>query len=355
MMNLRRIAVALPMSIGLTLIVLGFLLPGGERLIRENLPLETHVTVLAPGEGGTILAATQAGELWRFDGVGWEQEDAGLEGRLVLAMRGEPSRHAVGTATGLLSASDLAPPPGNPRVGDILETEAGLLAATPEGLWVLADDTWHRPLADKPLYRLAEQRRDGRVHLHAATIGEGVYSASIETLLLPWKPNSRGLPDGVKALCFAVTEGGMLLVGTDQGLYRQAAPGETWEALAEIPRDRRILALHRAPPDARGLQRLWIGTDDGLSALDLAETREGLSAVGPLRSFDALWEPPETGVSWILPMAGAGLMVSAGSVYRLHGVRYPGWYRFVLAGILLLLVGGWLWLGSTPEPARDDD
>jgi hypothetical protein len=39
----------------------------------------------------------------------------------------------------------------------------------------------------------------------------------------------------------------------------------------------------------------------------------------------------------------------------LHGVRYPGWYRFVLAGILLLLVGGWLWLGSTPEPARDDD
>lgn len=353
-MRMRRIAVAVTLSIGLALIALGFLLPGGERLIRENLPLETYVTVLAPGDGGTILAATQAGELWRFDGAGWEQEDAGLEGRLVLAMRGEPSRHAVGTATGLLSATGLAQPPGSPRVGDILETAAGLLAATPDGLWVLAAGTWHRSLSDKPLYRLAEQRRDGRIHLHAGTIGEGVYSASAETLLSPWAANSRGLPDGVKALCFAVTEGGLLLVGTDQGLYWQAAPGETWNALAEIPRDRRVLALYRAPPDARSLQRLWIGTDGGLSALDLAETRDGLSVTGRLRSFDALWEPPESGVSWILPVAGEGLMVSAGAVYRLQGVRYPGWYRFVLAGILLLLVGGWLWLGSDPEPARDD-
>lgn len=353
-MTLGRIAVAAPIAIGLVLIALGFLLPGDERLIRENLPLETHVTVLAPGDDGTILAATQAGEIWRFDGDGWEQEDAGLEGRLVLAMRGEPSRRTVGTATGLLSTTGLAPPPRNPRVSDVLETEAGLLAATPEGLWVHAGETWHRPLSGVPLYRLAEQRRDGRIHLHAATIGEGVYSASIDTLLSPWTANSRGLPDGVKALCFAVTEGGMLLVGTDRGLYRQSVPGETWAAMTQFPRERRVLALYRASPDARGLQRLWIGTDDGLSALDLAETREGLSVAGPLRSFDALWEPPETGVSWIIPVAGEGLMASAGAVYRLSAVRYPGWYRLVLAGILLLLVGGWLWLGFNPEPARDD-
>ena len=353
-MTLGRIAVAAPIAIGLVLIALGFLLPGDERLIRENLPLETHVTVLAPGDDGTILAATQAGEIWRFDGDGWEQEDAGLEGRLVLAMRGEPSRRAVGTATGLLSTTDRAPPPGNPRVSDVLETEAGLLAATPEGLWVHAEDTWHRPLSGVPLYRLAKQRRDGRIHLHAATIGEGVYSVAIETLLSPWTANSRGLPDGVKALCFAETEGGMLLLGTDRGLYRQSVPGETWAALAQFPRERRVLALYRASPDARGLQRLWIGTDDGLSALDLAETREALSIAGPLRSFDALWEPPETGVSWIIPVAGEGPMVSAGAVYRLSAVRYPGWYRLVLAGILLLLVGGWLWLGFNPEPARDD-
>ncbi|MFB1485700.1 MULTISPECIES: ABC transporter substrate-binding protein [unclassified Thiocapsa] len=353
-MTLRRIAVAAPIVIGLALILLGVLLPGGERLIRENLPLETHVTVLAPGDDGTILAATQAGEIWRFDGTGWEQEDAGLAGRLVLALRGEPSRYPIGTATGFVSASGIEPPPGNPRVSDVMETASMLLAATPQGLWVYAADTWHCPLSDLPLYRLAEQRREGDVHLHAGTIGEGVYSASIQTVLSSWTSNSRGLPDGVKALCFAVTEGGMLLVGTDRGLYRQAAPGETWEALAPFPPDRRVLALYRAPPDARGLQRLWIGTDDGLSALDLAETRDGLSVVGPLRSFDALWEPPETGVSWILPVAGDGLMVSAGAVYRLSAVRSPGWFRFVLVGILLLLVGGWLWLGFNPEPARDD-
>ncbi|SDW24299.1 ABC transporter substrate-binding protein [Thiocapsa roseopersicina] len=354
-MTLRRIALASPMLIGLALIALGFLLPGGERLIRENLPLETHVTVLAPGEDGTILAATQAGEIWRFDGAGWEQEDAGLAGRLVLALRGEPGDHAIGTASGFVSPLGLAPPPGNPRVSDVLETTAGLLAATPEGLWVHAEDTWHRPISGVQLYRLAEQRRDGRIHLHAGTIGEGVYSASIETLLSPWTANNRGLPDGVKALCFAVTESGMLLVGTDRGLYRQTVPGEIWEALAQFPRERRVLALYRASPDVRGLQRLWIGTDDGLSALDLAETREGFSVAGPLRSFDALWEPPETGVSWILPVVGDGLMVSVGAVYRLSSVRHPGWYRFVLAGILLLLVGGWLWLGFNPEPDRDDD
>ncbi|EGV15922.1 ligand-binding sensor domain-containing protein [Thiocapsa marina] len=351
-MTLGRIAVAVPISIGLALIALGCLLPGEERLIRENLPLETHITVLAPGADGTLLAATQAGELWRFDGTGWEPEEAGLDGRLVLALRGEPGEHAIGTASGLVS--DLAPPPGNPRISDVLETASGLLAATPEGLWVHADATWHRPLSDVPLYRLAEQHREGRVYLHAGTIGKGVYSASIQTLLSPWASNSRGLADDVKALCFAVTEGGMLLVGTDRGLYRQAAPGETWKALAPFPPDRRVLALYRAPPDARGLQRLWIGTDDGLSALDLAETRDGLSVAGPLRSFDALWEPTETGVSWILPAPDDELMVSAGAVYRLSAVRYPGWYRFVLAGILLLLVGGWLWLGLNPEPDRDD-
>jgi hypothetical protein len=250
--------------------------------------------------------------------------------------------------------SGLAPPPGNPRVSDVLETPSGLLVATPEGLWAHADDTWQRPLRDVPLYRLTEQRREGRIYLHAGTIGKGVYSTSIQTLLSRWTSNSRGLPDGVKALCFAQTEGGTLLVGTDRGLYRQTSPGESWEALEQFPRERRVLALYRAPPDARGLQRLWIGTDEGLSALDLAETREGLSAVGPLRSVDALWEPPATGVSWILPVAGEGLMVSAGAVYRLSAVRYPGWYRLVLAGILLLLVGGWLWLGFNPEPARDD-
>jgi hypothetical protein len=352
-MTLRRIAVTVPVVIGLALIVLGFVLPGGERLIRENLPLETHVTVLAPGADGTILAATQAGEIWRLDGTAWEQEDLGLGGRLVLALRGEPGEHPVGTATGLVSASGVSPP-GDPRISDVLETTSRLLAATPEGLWVYADDAWHRPLSGVPLYRLAEQRREGRVHLHAGTIGEGVYSASLETLLSPWASNSRGLPVGVKALCFAVTEGGILVVGTDRGLYRQAAPGETWEAVTQFTRERRVLALYRAPPDARGLQRVWIGTDDGLSALDLAETRDGLSAAGPLQSFDALWEPPETGVSWILPVAGDGLVVSAGAVYRLSTVRYPGWYRFVLAGILLLLVGGWFWIGFNPEPAPDE-
>jgi hypothetical protein len=349
-MTPRRILATLLMTLGLGLAALGFLLPGGERLIRGNLPLETHVTVLAPGDRGSILAATQAGEIWRYEAGAWEQEEVDLGGRLVLALRGEPSRHPIGTATGLLSSAERGSPPGHPRVSDLLETESGLLVATGDGLWIHSGDRWHHPVSEVSLYRLVEQRREGRVDLHAATIGEGIYSASSADILSPWMPNSRGLPAGVKVLCFAVTEGGILLAGTDQGLYRQVAPQESWEAFGEIPRGRRVLALYRAPVDDKGVQRLWIGGDAGLSALDLMETERGVSAVGPVRSFDALWEPPQVGVSWILPLE-EGVMISAGAVYVLEGVRYPGWYRFLLAGILLLLVGAWLWIDSRPTCA----
>lgn len=351
----RQIAAGLTVVLGLTLVALAVLLPGGERLIRENLPLDTHVTVLAPGDGGTILAASQDGVIWRFDGEGWTQEDPGLAGRLVLALRGEPERDPIGTATGLFVPPDVKPDvtplPVQTRVSDVLNTASGLLAASADGLWVSSADRWQHLLPGLSLYRLVEQRRDDRVVFHAGTIGAGVYSAPQDAVLLPWRANSRGLPEGVKVLSFAVTDGGILLAGTDQGLYWQTALTEPWTAVAAIPPFQRVLALYRAPPDSRGVQRLWIGGDVGLSALDLRERDGALAVDGPLQRVDALWEPPQTGVSWIVPVTD-GLMISAGAVYRLQPVRYPGGYRFVLGAILLFLAGAWLWWW--PQEPDDD-
>lgn len=351
----HRIAAALSVVLGLTLVALAVLLSGGERLIRENLPLDTHVTVLATGDGGSILAASQDGAIWRFDGEGWTQEDPGLGGRLVLALRGEPDRSLIGTTTGLLVPPDVKPDvtplPVKTRVSDLLHTASGLLVATSDGLWVSSADRWQHSLPGLSLYRLVEQRRDDRVVFHAGTIGAGVYSAPQDAVLLPWRPNNLGLPEGAKVLSFAVTDGGILLAGTDRGLYWQTALTEPWTAVAAIPSDQRVLALYRAPPDDRGLQRLWIGGDAGLSVLDLQEHDGALAVDGPLQSVDALWEPPQTGVSWIVPMAD-GLMISAGAVYRLQSVRYPGGYRFVLGAILLFLIGAWLWWW--PQEAEDD-
>jgi hypothetical protein len=347
-MTPSRIATILLSILGLVLIALGFLLPDGERLIRENLPLETHVTVLAPGDEGSILAATQSGEIWRFDGAHWDLEDVDLGGRLVLALRGEPDSHPIGTSAGLLNVPG-EPLPDSSRVSDVLETGGGLVVGTPDGVRVQLDGAWHHPLAWTPIYRLAEQRRGDRVYVHAGTIGDGIFSAPIEEMLSVWSANRRGLPEGVKVLSFAVTEGGILLAGTDQGLYWQAQPGDAWERFEAIPRGQRILALYRAATDAQGLQRVWIGGDRGLSAIHLQESDLGLSISGPVQSFAALWEAPEAGVSWILPIEG-GVMISAGSAYRLRSSSYPGWYRFSLAGILFLLIGVWVGRGSAGRP-----
>jgi hypothetical protein len=347
-MTPSRLATIILSILGLALIAFGYLLPDGERLIRENLPLETHVTVLAPGDEGSILAATQSGEIWRFDGAHWNPEDVDLGGRLVLALRGEPDRHPIGTSAGLLNVPG-EPLPKGLRVSDVMETAGGLVVGTPEGVRVRLDGTWHHPLPGMSIYRLVEQRRGDRVYVHAGTIGDGIFSAPIEEMLSVWSANRRGLPDGVKVLSFAVTEGGILLAGTDQGLYWQAQPGEAWERFEAIPRGQRILALYRASTDGQGRQRLWIGGDLGLSAIHLQESDSGLSINGSVQSFAGLWETPEAGVSWILPIEG-GVMISAGSAYRLRSSGHPGWYRFSLAGILFLLIGVWVGFRSARQP-----
>jgi hypothetical protein len=51
-------------------------------------------------------------------------------------------------------------------------------------------------------------------------------------------------------------------------------------------------------------------------------------------------------VSWIVPFED-GVMLSAGAVYRFGDAGFAGWYWISLAGVLLLVLGGFLF------PPRD--
>ncbi|WP_200386770.1 ABC transporter substrate-binding protein [Thiocapsa imhoffii] len=332
------------------LLLVGFLLPDVERLVRADLPDETHVTVLARGDGDTLLAATQVGTIWRLKHGVWRQERTDLAGHLVLALGGDVDRMPIGTASGLLMEHAVGPIPGDPRVSDLLVWGDALLAATGAGLWVAVGDTWSQPLADRNLYRLIAQPGPDETILHAGTIGDGVYSAPARTLTQSWQPNSLALPHGVKILSFAVTAFGPVLAGTDQGLFWQSAPGTSWRVLDPQLHGRRILALFCEPIVMNdGQQRLWIGGDAGLVSVDLLMRDGRLLAAGVPRVYPPLWEPLRAGVSWIQPSPD-GLVISAGALYRLQSVRPPGWFRFPLAAIILVVaVGGWWWLNPPSE------
>lgn len=346
-MDQHRAAATLTIAFGLALAVVGLALPGalpqGRVLAAAGLASTSHVTALAVGADGSLLAATQAGELWRYRAGRWSAE-AGLAGQVITALAGEPGQLPIGTAAGLWWP-DGEPLPDRPRVLDILATEQRLVIATGAGVWVHADGHWQRPTPAISAYRLLAQHRGAEPYLHVGTVGDGVYSAPSDRLLEPWQPNGRGLPDGAKVLSLVETAASHVLAGTDQGLFWQAAPGHTWQEIATGLGKRRILALHCAPPGDAGRQRLWIGTDAGLVALDLREDADQVLAPEPALFFAvAPGEPPlESPVSAIVPV-GEQLMLSAGAVYELRDARPRGGHLLSLAGIGVAIIGAWIGL-----------
>lgn len=347
-MRSQRLPAAILTALGLLVLTAAFLTPGQPRLVPTGLPSEDPVTALAAGDGGSLLAATQAGEVWRHrDGL-WSRAGIDPQERVVTVLIGEPRDHPVGTSSGLWWQTGV-PLVAKPRVLDILELDDGLVLATADGVQILADGRWHQPITGLFAYRLEAQMQDGQQYLNVATIGDGVYSVRAEQRLEAWQPNSRGLPEGVKVLSFAVTAGGRLLAGTDQGLFWQDAPSQPWQHLAAGLADRRILALDLAPADEVDSQRLWIGSDDGLLAIDLAEYPDKLEARAPARTVARLDEGG-IGIGGILPR-GEGLAVSAGTVYELRDVHSGAWLLMTLGGLGLLVIGGWLGLRSTSRAA----
>lgn len=337
--------------LGLALLIAGPLLPGGERLSRIDLPMPSHVTDLALGGDGSILAGTQDGEIWRLLGGQWSQLAIDLGGQPVTALTaepiGDPTRGPIGTAAGLVN-----PPAGMPpltmRISDEILTNNGLVVGTGDGLWIQGAGVWQQALPGVNVYRLYGQAVDGNDYVQIGTIGEGVYSAPVDDLTA-WQPNRDGLPEGAYVFTFAKTDAGRLLAGTDQGLFWQEAPFRPWTQLKTGLEKSRILSMRlpaeaAEPANGQPLQRLWIGSDKGLYSTDLTENTNGIEAEAYASLIDAPPDHVRYGISWILPYED-GILLSAGSVYRYGPAGFPGWYWISLAGVLLILLGGWLFPG----------
>ncbi len=360
-MKLDRKALALGLTLfGLVLTLGGPFLPGGLHLTLNDPPRAGHVTSLVASTQGRVFAGTQAGEVWSLRDKVWRRLDLELGGHPVTAMLGEPDRLPLGTSNGLYNVP-IGAPPLSGRVSSLLKIEQGLLVGTGDGVRLLTNGDWRRSGPPANIYTLFRQRRGEGHWLHAGTVGGGALFVSADTPGAAWQPNNDGLPEGVNLFAFATTSGALLLAGTDRGLFWQTRPGQPWAPLHPGLMGRRILSLYRDDPSGRdqegstpgagspGMQRLWIGSDEGLHWIDLVEQDDALiSEAGPMPADDPGYQPP-FGVSWIVPGEG-GLILSAGAVYQFGPTRLHGWYWVSLLGLVLILVAGWLM--PRPEPAE---
>ncbi len=339
-MNTRKTLALALAGLGLLLAIAGPFLPGGVHLTLKDPPRSGHVTSLTALPNGDVLAGTQTGEVWRLQSGRWTRAKLNIGGEPVLAMIDAPGRAPVGTAAGLADAP-VGTPPLEGRVSSLLRTDRGLLAGTASGVRLLANGRWQAPGPEANIYSLLKQRRGDGEWLHAATVGAGLLSTPAADAGAPWQPNNLALPDGLNVFSLATTTGGLLLAGTNQGLFWQSSPGQPWQSLHPGLDGQRVLSLY---PDTRGT-RLWIGRDDGLYWLDIAEQDATLTVTGELTAADSPAYQPPLGVSWIVA-AGDRVMISAGAVYAYGSTQLAGWYWISLAGVVLILIAGWL----TPRP-----
>ncbi|NEX22897.1 ABC transporter substrate-binding protein [Thiorhodococcus mannitoliphagus] len=340
----KTVAISLTL-LGIILAIAGPFLPGGTHLIPNDPPRASHVTVLQAIDDD-VLAGTQTGEIWRLHGGIWTQERIYLGENPVMAILGAPGRSPIGTANGLYNAP-VGAPPLEGRISSLTQTSKGLIAGTPSGVRLLAKGRWQTPGPAANIYSLLKQSGETGEWIHAGTVGDGVLSTPGSGVDQPWQPNSLGLPKGVNVFSLTTTKGGLLLAGTDQGLFWQTQPGERWQTLHPELAGKRILAMYFAPGDGiGGADRLWIGGDLGLQWLDLSEQAGAPTPLGQPMAADSAEFQPQVGVSWILSNKGQ-LMLSAGSVYKYGPTQLAGWYWISIVGVVLILLAAW-WMPQPP-------
>ncbi|MEX0729516.1 MAG: hypothetical protein WED00_03655 [Aquisalimonadaceae bacterium] len=332
-------------TLGCLLALTTVMLPGEAQWIRVEQARDEHVTTLGPDADGHLYAGTQSGRLWRLQGESdWQDVGGTLGAVAITVLAPDPGGLLVGTSDGLYRwQQGWQQLLGTGRISDVRslagEPDGRLIVATGSRVLILEDGHWGDTniadaIGNSPVYRAMGQSTGEDHTLHAGTVGRGVWTRLAgET---DWRHNSAGLPDTVNVFSLAEAGNGLLLAGTDQGLFWQAAPLQPWRRLDAGLGSRRVLDLARRERTDGTV--LLAASDDGVYSVRLVERQQSLETQGRWQHIPA--PPPglDGPVSWIVPDTET-VWISASSLYSLTRSRSGLWYAGLAAGGTMAFAG----------------
>ena len=321
----------------LLLILIAALLPHRPAWMPEDPALEAHATALTVDAEGRLIMGTRDGQLWRHDGT-WQALDPIPGERAATRLAVVDGQLLIAAPDGLFDRTG--------RVGEIegrivdvrtFDDDRTLLGGAPGVLARDGQDNWQdtglrQRLGDETqIYRIWQTRNGD---LHAGTIGDGVWSLAADAT--DWSSNNRELPEDSKVFALAEADNGVLLAGTDQGLFWQAAGSDHWRAMdGGDAADRRILDLLIDPAADGDHPVLLAASDDGVLRVELVLRDDWVETRGRWQMLDTGPHGLDGSVSH-LAISKHGLWAAAGTVYHYQpvapAIRLP---MVMLAGILL--------------------
>lgn len=315
------------------LLVIAALLPHRPAWMPDDPALEEHAAALLVTADDRLLMGTQSGRIWLHDDD-WQPQGEVPGDRAVTRLGLHEDRLLIAAPDGLFDLDGRVNAVDG-RISDIRAFGDTLLAGGASGVLQLTDEGWRdtglqEQLAEPQIYRVWQ---DQAGHQHAGSIGEGIWSRTGADA--GWQANRDGLPDPVNVFAFAETANGILLAGTDQGVYWQAETGAAWRALhGEADRQTRYLDLlidDRAPE----APVLLGASDNGVSQVRLVP-RDGWLETRGRQEWLAVGPPGLDGGVSHLVIRNDTLWAAAGSVYRFRpvppAIRLP---LILFSGILL--------------------
>ncbi len=328
------------------LFMVAALLPHQQAWMPDDPALEQHAAALFVTADDRLLMGTQSGRICLHDGD-WQAYGTVAGERAVtrLGMRGE--QLLIAAPDGLFDL-DGRVDSINQRISDVRAfDDDSLLAGGAPGVLRFTQEGWQdtglrQRLTDAPVYRVWQ---DQAGHQHAGTIGEGIWSRT--STGTAWQPNREGLPAPLNVFAFAETANGILLAGTDQGVFWQAETGAMWRPLHGSA-DRKTRYLDLLIDDRESDAPILLGaTDDGVLQVRLVPREKWLETRGQVELLPV--GPPglDGGISH-LAIRNDELWAAAGSVYRFQpvapAIRLPLMlFSGILFGLGVFLLGMLRW------------
>lgn len=306
-----------------------------ERWVMDDPDRREHVFTLVAHDG-RLYRGSQNGTLRVLEDGNWRQL-AGSPGRGAI-MYLLPERELAILNNGLWewATKERIPAPGGLRVSHAALADERLYLGTGNGVFAWDGEVFHHMDLDAQVYRLHVRHIRDAGTLHAGTIAAGIWYVHPAGGKAIWQSDNEGLPSPLNVLSLLEVDNGILLAGTDQGLYWQAAPGDRWRRVDAGLGERRVLSLALDDEDW-----LWAGSDDGAYRVRLVQRERSVETQG---RWEKLRNPPgglDRPVSWVVPVDDT-VWISAGAVYRLDRVAGPHVYQQLAVGLLLIALALYL-------------